>query len=362
VLGIIQERGRRGLPLEDIYRQLFNPLLYLEAYAKLYSNDGAMTPGTTPETVDAMSQRKIENIIDDIRHERYRWTPVKRIRIPKKNGKMRPLGLPTWSDKLLQEVVRQILEAFYEEQFSNSSHGFRPGRGCHTALQEIADQWTGVKWFIEGDIKGCFDNIDSTILLDILSEKLHDNRFLRLIRHLLETGYMENWRYHQTLSGTPQGSIVSPILSNIYLDKLDQFVEQVLIPEYSRGEERSRSKPYRALAERVSRKRKQGKRQEAKELFKQLQRMPSLDPNDPDYRRLYYIRYADDWLLGFIGPKEEAEEIKRRIREFLRDTLKLELSEEKTLITHATTQSARFLGYEITARHADDKHDQRGKR
>jgi group II intron reverse transcriptase/maturase len=221
VLGIIGERGKQGLPLEDIYRQLYNPLLYLQAYAKLYPNKGAMTKGATAETVDAMSLAKIEKIIDDLRHERYRWTPVRRTYIPKANGKHRPLGIPTWSDKLLQEVIRMILEAYYEPQFSNHSHGFRPERGCHTALSEVADRWTGTKWFLEGDIKGCFDHIDHQILLAVLRERLHDNRFIRLIQNWLQAGYLESWNYHRTYSGTPQGSIVSPLLANAYLHKLD---------------------------------------------------------------------------------------------------------------------------------------------
>jgi retron-type reverse transcriptase len=156
ILGIIRDRGQRGLPLEDIYRQLFNPSLYLKAYARLYANKGAMTRGATSETVDAMSLRKIEQLIDELRHEQYRWTPVRRTYVPKKNGKLRPLGIPPWSDKLLQEVIRLILEAYYEPQFSPYSHGFRPDRGCHTALRDMEHTWTGTKWFIEGDIHACF--------------------------------------------------------------------------------------------------------------------------------------------------------------------------------------------------------------
>jgi hypothetical protein len=178
VLSIIHERGKQGLPLEDIYRQLYNPGLYLMAYGRLYANTGAMTPGSTPEIVDGMSMAKIEKLIDDLRHERYRWTPVRRTYLAKKNGKLRGLGLPTWSDKLLQEVIRLILEAYYEPQFSSHSHGFRPGRGCHTALTAIRDDWSGTKWFIEGDISQYFDTIDHTVLVAILGEKLKDNRFL----------------------------------------------------------------------------------------------------------------------------------------------------------------------------------------
>ena len=241
IFNVIRERGRRGLPLKDVYRLLYNPELYLLAYGRLYRNAGAMTRGTTPETVDAMSLAKIDAIIADVRCERYRWTPVRRVAIPKSNGKTRPLGIPCWSDKLLQEVIRLLLEAFYEPQFSACSHGFRPGRGCHTALLDIQSRGKGTKWFIEGDIKGCFDNIDHNILLSILCERIHDNRFLRLLGNLLSAGYCEEWRYRPSLSGTPQGGVASPILANIYLDRLDQFVEHVLKPKYTRGEKRKQN-------------------------------------------------------------------------------------------------------------------------
>ena len=157
LLKIIHERGKRGVPLRRVYRLLFNPELYLLAYSKIYRNAGAMTPGATPETVDAMSWAKIQRLIEAVRDERFRWTPVRRTYIPKANGKRRPLGIPTWSNKLLQEVIRLILEAYYEPQFSTHSHGFRPNRGCHTALIEIMHTWKGSVWFIEGDIRGCFD-------------------------------------------------------------------------------------------------------------------------------------------------------------------------------------------------------------
>src|SRR5215469_9893923 len=172
ILGLIRERGRKGLPLERVYRLLYNPELYLTAYGKIYRNAGAMTPGATEETADGMSQAKIATIVKALRDGAYRWTPVRRTYIPKKNGKMRPLGMPTWSDKLVQEVVRMILEAYYEPQFSKHSHGFRPGRGCHTALGEITRHWRGVKWYIEGDLVQCFDRLDHTVLLGILSEQL----------------------------------------------------------------------------------------------------------------------------------------------------------------------------------------------
>ena len=210
VLDILRERGRRGLPCDELYRQLFNPQLYLLAYGRLYSNKGAMTSGADAETADGMSLEKIRRIIDALRHERYRFQPVRRVYIPKRNGKRRPLGLPSWSDKLVGEVLRLLLEAYYEPQFSDRSHGFRPGRGCHTALRDVAVGWTGTTWFIEGDIAQCFDRLDHQVMLDTLGEKIHDNRLLRLIRNMLQAGYLEDWVWNATLSGAPQGGVVSP--------------------------------------------------------------------------------------------------------------------------------------------------------
>jgi len=352
VLGVLRERGKRGLPLDEVYRQLFNPALYLLAYGRIYSNKGSMTPGVTGETVDGMSMGKIGRIIDALRHERYRFSPARRVYIPKKNGKMRPLGLPTWSDKLVGEVVRLLLEAYYEPTFSDRSHGFRPGRGCHTALREVANTWTGTTWFIEVDVADCFGSLDHEVMLSTLAEKIHDGRFLRLIRGMLTAGYLEDWVWNATLSGAPQGGIASPVMSNIYLNRLDTFVETVLIPAYTRGEARAHNPAYQRAATRRYVARKQGDRGKARQLLRQMRAMPSKDPNDPDYRRLRYIRYADDQLLGFAGPKAEAEEIKERLRQFLRDDLKLELSQEKTLITHARTRAARFLGYDIITQHS----------
>lgn len=362
VLGVLRERGRRGLPLNELYRQLFNPQLYLLAYGRIYANYGAMTPGVTQETVDGMSQAKIGRIIDAMRHERYRFRPVRRVHIPKKNGKTRPLGLPTWSDKLVGEVVRLLLEAYSEPTFSDRSHGFRPRRGCHTALREIANTWTGTAWFIEGDIADCFGSLDHDVMITILSEKIHDNRFLRLVRNMLTAGYLEDWKWGATLSGAPQGGVASPILSSIYLHKLDEFVETVLIPEYTRGDRRARNPAYLDLQNQLARARRRGDRPLARTLRRRMVSLPSADPDDPDYRRLRYCRYADDHLLGFTGPKAEAEDIKQRLVEFLRDELKLELSQEKTLITHARTSAARFLGYEITIQHNDTKKTGRYRR
>jgi group II intron reverse transcriptase/maturase len=353
VLNVLRERGRQGLPLNELYRQLFNPQLYLLAYGRIYSNKGAMTPGPDAETADGMTLGKIERIIDALRHERYRFKPVRRLYIPKKDGKQRPLGLPSWSDKLVGEVVRLLLEAYYEPQFSDHSHGYRPGRGCHTALSEVAINWTGTTWFIEGDISRCFDQLDHQVMLQTLGEKIHDNRLLRLVGQMLAAGYLEDWVWNATLSGAPQGGVLSPCLSNIYLDRLDTFVETVLLPGYTRGVLRRRNLEYKRISNALARARNRGDHAVVRALRKQLRSLPTQDPSDPGYRRLRYVRYADDILLGFAGPKAEAEEIKGRLAQFLQEDLKLELSEEKTLITHARTDAARFLGYEITIQHAN---------
>jgi group II intron reverse transcriptase/maturase len=362
ILNIIQDRGKRKLPLDDVYRQLYNPDMYLRSYAKLYPNDGAMTPGITEETVDGWSMEKVAAIIVAIRDERWQWTPVKRVLIDKPKGGKRPLGLPVWSDKVVQDIIRSILEAYYEPQFTKHSHGFRPKRGCHTALKEIDEVWQGTKWFIEGDIKGCFDNIDHTTLMNILRENIQDNRFLRLIEGALKAGYCEEWKYHPSLSGSPQGGIVSPILSNIYMDRLDRFVQDMLIPEYTRGTRRKEGEEYRRLHSLSTYYRNTGRIERAEELRKAMQQYPSVDPNDEEYRRLRYVRYADDFLLGYAGTMAEATEIKEKIAAFLRTQLTLTLSADKTLITHASTGRARFLGYEIGTMYCQTKFDKLRKR
>jgi group II intron reverse transcriptase/maturase len=355
ILQAMRKLGEKQIPLTRVYRCLFSEDLFLAAYGKIARNRGALTPGTeTDDTADGMSQERIRKIIEQLRNERFRFHPARRINIPKKNGGTRPLGMPNFSDKLVQEVLRILLEAYYESRFRDSSHGFRPGRGCHTALASLK-KFRGAAWFIEGDIRGCFDNIDHEILLAILARDIKDGRLLNLIRMLLEAGYIEEWYYHRTYSGTPQGGILSPLLANIYLNELDTFIEDVLTLQYTHGKERAHNLEYFRLDKRIRRARQAGNMEQAKKLEQERRQLPSGAVNDPNFRRLQYVRYADDFILSFIGTKSEAEEIKAAIGIFLKDKLHLEMSESKTLITHTRTEHARFLGYAISIYHADDK-------
>ena len=355
LLGLLRERGKRGLPLTRVYRQLYNTNLYLSAYGRVYRNAGAMTPGVTDETADGTSLETFDTIIAALKQERYQWQPARRTYIVKKNGKKRPLGLPTWSDKLLAEVMRMILDAYFERTFSDHSHGFRPGRGCHTALREIYHTWKGTAWIIEGDIADCFGSLNHDLIISALAEHIQDGRFLGLVKKLLDAGYMEDWKLNKTFSGVPQGSILSPVLSNILLSKLDRFVEMELMPQYNKGKKRRENQAYQRLTKCARRLRKKGQMEAAKKIKQQAQKLPSIDPQDPDYRRLRYCRYADDFALAFVGPKDEAEAIKQRLRTFLLEELKLNLSEEKTVITHTRDSAAKFLNYEITTLQSNTK-------
>ena len=347
-LEIVRSRGIRRKPLRKVYRNMRNEALFLMAYSHLYANNGATTPGVDCEdTVDGMSVERIRKILKDLEEGRFTWKPVKRTYIEKKfSSALRPLGIPSWTDKLVQEVIRMILEAYYEPQFRPCSHGFRPNKGCHTALTEIYRTWAGVKWFIETDIKGCFETIDHDVLTGILRRHIEDERFLKLIRGMLKAGYVDGWEYHRTYSGTPQGGIVSPLLANIMLHEVDVYIEDVLIPNHTRGTTRKSNTAYQTARQRAIRAKKRGDRQAYKDA-KTLQRsLPVGDPMDSEYARLRYVRYADDSLFGFIGTKAEAEQIKCEVRHFC-ETLKLAVSDEKTLITHARTGKARFLNYLI---------------
>ena len=355
ILQAVQKMGEKRIPLTRVYRSLFSEDLFLAAYDKIARNRGALTVGSDSETVDGMNRERIQRIIEQLRCERFNFRPARRIQIPKKSGGTRPLGIPNFTDKLVQEVLRMVLEAYYEPRFRDSSHGFRPGRGCHTALANLQYKFKGAAWFIEGDIRGCFDNIDHEVLMAILARDIQDGRLLNLLRMGLKAGYLENWQYNRTYSGTPQGGILSPLLANIYLHELDAYIEDMLIPQYTRGKKRADNREYGNLAYAIKCARNTGDQKRVQELELQRRKLPSQDVHDPNFRRLKYIRYADDFILSFIGTKSEAEEIKAAISAFLKEKLHLEMSASKTLITHSRTEHARFLGYDISVYHADDK-------
>lgn len=372
VLNSLNEHSKdSSYKFERLYRILFNEELFYVAYQKIASNGGSTTKGSDGRSIDGMSLARIETLIASLKDESYQPHPSRRVHIPKKNGKTRPLGIPAFEDKLVQEVVRMILEAIYEGHFETTSHGFRPKRSCHTALLHIQKTFSGAKWFIEGDIKGFFDNIDHDVLVGILRERISDDRFIRLIRKFLKTGYVEDWTFHNTYSGMPQGGIVSPILANIYLDKLDKYVKEY-IRHFDMGTKRRPGKESNDLANerkrtvRKLKKVKDGTEKAAlvarlKAIEQERAAFPSGDEMDGSYRRLKYIRYADDFILGVIGSKEDALRIKEDIKSFLSESLALELSEEKTLITH-TGKSAKFLGYEITVtRNNHQRRDVQGR-
>ena len=343
-----------------LYRYLLREDIYYAAYQKLYANKGATTKGSDDDTADGFSEQYVQQMIQELRDGSYRAKPVRREYIEKRNGKKRPLGIPSFRDKLLQEAVRMILEAIYEPTFDNRSHGFRPKRSCHTALRQISSDFTGVIWFIEGDIKGCFDNIDHETLIAILGRKIKDSKFLNIIRQFLKAGYIENWKYNKTYSGTPQGGICSPILANIYLNELDKKLDEISkrfvqprsalrAPEYN-----AVSKEMKKLSYWIDRASDKSEREELIRKYKQLQRESrSLPAHPADNKKFTFVRYADDWLAGVCGTKEECETLKAEISQFLSIELKLTLSEEKTLITHSS-EEVRFLGYDVCVRRSQE--------
>ena len=343
-----------------LYRNLYNPEFFLLAYERTQAKPGNMTAGNDGNTIDGMSMKRIDSLIQKLKDFSYQPKPARRTYIPKANGKMRPLGIPAFDDKLVQEVVRMILESIYEPTFQNSSHGFRPKRSCHTALQYIKRNYTGVKWFVEGDIKGCFDNVDHHVLVRILRRRIKDEYFISLIWKFLKAGYMEDWVYHNTYSGTPQGSLISPILANIYLNELDVFMAKYaesfncgkgrkINPAYKMPLDVRRGKQewLKRNSAKISEEKRQKVMAEIRELNNYLSTVPYSDPMDTGYKRVVYVRYADDFLIGVIGSKEDAKQVKTDVGEFIKEQLHLEMSPEKTLITHGN-DFARFLGYLVT--------------
>jgi len=365
-LNSLPELARQGKRINGLHRLLACPKIWETAYEAIAPNQGALTPGVDPNnTLDGFSLERMEQVIAKVMSGTYRFAPARRVYIPKPNGKKRPLGIPNADDKLVQAAVKLVLERIYEPVFSESSHGFRQGRSCHTALESIQRPWTGVIWLVDVDVVGFFDNIDHNVLLNLLRKRIDDESFLRLIKGMLAAGYMEEWTWNATHSGTPQGGVISPLLANVYLHELDEFMD-ALSTQYNRGRKRAENPEYDSLKDKIYRRRRriddlrsQGRLTEAKQVIGQVrelvaarQKLPSKDLLDPSFRRLRYVRYADDFLIGVIGPKEDARDIMEKVRSFLKEALKLDVSEEKSGIANASDGTT-FLGYEIRSYNTD---------
>ena len=354
--------GRR---VNGLFRLATNPeVLWKQAYANIYSNKGAITKGVDRNTLDGFSEERVNHLIGLLARREYCPKPVRRTYIPKKNGKLRPLGIPTGDDKLVQEVVRILLEQIYEPIFSENSHGFRPGKSCHSALRQVKNVWNGTKWIIEFDIKGFFVNINHNKMIEFLEKKIDDKRIIHIIRQMLKAGYAQDWKYNATWSGTPQGGVISPILANIYLHELDTFMED-MICQFNKGERRKDNPDYKKLCRQMiiinrelrelRQKFKEGKPlndarkeilRERREIQKKMRVINSRLHVDSEYRRLRYVRYADDFIIGVIGTRKEAESVMLQVKEYINNVLLLEVSEEKTCIADAN-DGVRFLGYDI---------------
>jgi len=365
-LASLRDLSRKGKRLNGLHRLLAHPLIWEQAYEAIAPNQGALTPGVDPDnTLDGFSLERMQGIIDKVKDGTYRFRPVRRHYIPKPNGKLRPLGIPNADDKLVQAAVKLVLEHIYEPVFSSRSHGFRPRRSCHTALEKIQKVWNGVVWLVDVDIVGFFDNIDHGILLNLLRKRVDDEDFLKLIEGMLKAGYMEDWTWHETYSGTPQGGVISPLLANVYLHELDEFMKG-LAATFERGHQRRPNPEYRSLFERTRSLRQrisqlapdspQAMKDQMIEAYREartaMQQLPSRDMYDPDYRRLQYIRYADDFLIGVIGSKQEARDVMEEVRRFLATELKLAVSDEKSGIANAA-DGATFLGYTVRTHNSE---------
>jgi len=374
----------------NLYRNMFNCEYYKIAYNNIKSKESSMTPGSDKETLDGFSNEKIEKIIQSMKDRTFKFKPSRRIEIPKPNGKLRQIGIPSPVDKITQKVLKGILEEIYEPIFLNTSHGFRPNRGTHTALKEIKNL-SGITWSIEGDIKGFFNNIDPKLLAYLLSKEIKDKNILDLYLKMVHAGYVNTGQKDiiHSLSGVPQGGVISPLLSNIYLHEFDKFMED-LKKEYTQtGVVSKTTQKYSDINSKVIKARKEFKNILAREidnmseneiLFKKqelqkarfnlkqcIQIMRNTPSKEKVLTRVYYVRYADDWLVGVTGPKKTALEIKQRISEYLKGTLKLDLNLDKTKVTHMTRGRAYFLGTEIKttdrkyARSQRSKYNRNGK-
>jgi group II intron reverse transcriptase/maturase len=360
-LKAISRASAKGLGVKDLFRLMSDPSIWMQAFSNIYPNRGAVTKGVSNNTLDGFSEDRALNLIETLKEGLFQHQPVRRTYIPKSHGKLRPLGIPTGDDKLVQEVARIVLNSVYEPLFTEDNHGFRHGRSCHSALRSIHRNWSGVKWIINVDIEGYFNNIHHEVLVKLLEKRIDDKRFIKLIKLMLKAGYVEKWTFHNTYSGTPQGGVISPLLSNIYLHEMDMYMKSMKTG-FNKGKRRKPQKDYHSMSGMIYRQRlaldKYASSNEADRsiireqkdhidaLINERRKFKSRDPFDSGYRRLLYCRYADDFVVGIIGSKAEAEWIYERMKSFLEKTLKLNISDRKSGISHFG-KGFRYLGYGI---------------
>lgn len=332
-------------PLKDVE-------IYKRAYISIKNNEGSMTPGKDGETLDGISVEYLSRIAEDVKTGRYKCKPVKRVYIPKGNGKMRPLGIPSIRDRIVQAAVKLVIEERVEGVLSENSYGFRPNKSCHTALKRI-QKMTGITWMIEGDIRGYFDNIDHEILGRLMDRYIRPGQLIKdLYWKFVKAGYVEiDGKKIHSLTGVPQGGILSPLLSNIYLAPFDEYMEEIS-KEWNKMPISEPNKEYQKIKQRViywraKLKEMRNQREVLKRIHEREVKMRTMSSINRVGRKLHYVRYADDWIIGVTGTRQDAKDIKEKAKEFLKERLALEISEEKTKITHLTTEYADFLGYKI---------------
>lgn len=342
----------------DIFRILYKDDIWIAAYENLKRNKGALTPGSTTETMDGMSLERLKRLKDKVCNESYKFNPVKLTSIPAGPGKRRPLGLPTANDKIVQEVMRIIFEAIYEPKFSKLSFGFRKGKGCHDALQHVEMRFRWVDYVIEGDIQQAYPTINHQILINLIKKQIEDQRFIRLVYKLLGCGVLDEEQLKWQKTGVPQGSIVSPILANIYYHELDNFIqdikEQTETPQLEMNN--LKNPAYKSLEHQITKVSKrmrdyEPQSSERRKLAKELKTLRAERLKTPGLKnkkiRIEYVRYADDWMIGIAGDRKLAIPIKNKLAEFMKNELEQELHPTKTKITDLRKGNAQFLGYEI---------------